>query len=109
ISNVVRDFTPVGIDEEHLNLRIESFALHQNYPNPFNPDTRIKYQVARKGNIHLAVYNVLGQRVQTLLNRIHETGSYSVTFNATGIPSGIYYYKLTAGSLVQVRKMVLIK
>ena len=109
ISNVVRDFTPVGIDEEHLKLRIESFVLHQNYPNPFNPDTRIKYQVARKGNIQLAVYNVLGQRVQTLLNRIHETGSYSVTFNATGIPSGIYYYKLTAGSLVQVRKMILIK
>ena len=88
---------------------IESFALIGNYPNPFNPNTIIKYELPITNEVTLVVYNALGQKVRTLVNKRQESGKYSVSFNASTLSSGIYYYRLSAGSFVQVHKMLLVK
>ncbi len=88
--------------------------LRQNYPNPFNPTTIIEYSVFSNPNskgsfVNLSVYNVLGELVRTLVNEYKQAGRYSVEFNADGLPSGIYYYKLTSDSEIIVKQMELIK
>ena len=88
---------------------ITDFVLLGNYPNPFNPVTAISYQIAAASRVNLAVYNALGQRVRTLIDRQQEKGEYSVSFDASALSSGVYYYKLTAGSFVQTQKMLLLK
>ncbi len=87
----------------------EKFSLSQNYPNPFNPNTVIKFQVASSKFVKLIIYDVLGREVATLVNQQMQPGSYSVEWNGTNFPSGIYFYKLTAGDFIQSKKMVLIK
>ena len=99
--------TSVGIDDE-LN-EVTEFALEQNYPNPFNPTTNIKYSVGETGPVNITVYNVMGQKVAELLNTTKNAGSYQLTWNATGVASGIYYYRLTAPGQVLTRQMTLIK
>lgn len=85
------------------------FELSQNYPNPFNPVTTIKYNVAKAGNVRLAVYNSLGQEIETLVNEFKEEGYYQVSFDAIELPSGVYLYKLEAPGFTQVKKMILNK
>lgn len=85
------------------------FTLEQNYPNPFNPTTEIKYQLPSNGFVTLKVYDVIGRNVSTLISERQNAGEHSVTFNAVGLPSGVYFYQLTAGNLVQTRKLMLIK
>jgi hypothetical protein len=85
------------------------YALQQNYPNPFNPTTTISYSSPLKSQVSLVVYNTLGESITQLINEEKEAGKYSVEFNASGLPSGIYFYKLQAGSFVENKKMVLIK
>ncbi len=87
----------------------KGFALFQNYPNPFNPTTNIGYRVADVGLVILRVYNVLGQRVETLVDRVEQPGSYEVQFNGSGLASGVYFYRLVAGGISVERKMVLVK
>ncbi|MCL5021379.1 MAG: T9SS type A sorting domain-containing protein [Bacteroidetes bacterium] len=86
-----------------------SFSLSQNYPNPFNPATTIRYSIASPGNVALKIYNVLGQEVTTLVNQRQTAGNYIVTFDASRFASGVYLYRLSAGSYNSVRKMVLLK
>lgn len=86
-----------------------SFQLEQNYPNPFNPATKINYTVDKAGPVSIKVYNTLGQEVATLLNQNLQPGSYQVTFDGSALASGMYIYKMTAGSFSQSRKMVLTK
>ena len=85
------------------------YALEQNYPNPFNPVTIVRYQVPAAGHVVLSVYNLLGQRVGTLVNGPQSPGYKSVSWDASGVPSGIYYYRLTAGTFTATRSMLLIK
>jgi hypothetical protein len=86
------------------------FALSQNYPNPFNPTTEINYSVEKQSLVNLVVYDALGREVATLIkNELKPVGSYNLTFNAGNLPSGIYFYKLTAGDFTDVRKMTLLK
>jgi len=100
-----------------IEVSIESpneFLLSQNYPNPFNPITKIKFQIpgqARNDNalVTLRVYDVLGNEITTLVNEEKPAGEYEVEFDGTGLPSGIYFYQLKAGSLVETKKMVLLK
>ena len=88
---------------------IDNFKLEQNYPNPFNPSTAIGYQLSAANDVQVIVFNILGQRVRTLVNRRQEAGSYSVIFNGSFLPSGIYFYQLVAGSFTQMRKMTLLR
>ena len=83
--------------------------MSQNYPNPFNPETIINYELPITNNVELSIYNILGQRVATLVNKEQRAGSYEVKFNASNLTSGIYFYKLQSGSFVESRKMVLLK
>jgi len=85
------------------------YALHQNFPNPYNPATTITYSLPIKSQVDLVVYNTLGESVTQLVNEEKEAGKYSVEFNAVGLPSGIYFYRLQAGSFVETKKMVLMK
>ncbi len=85
------------------------FELSQNYPNPFNPTTTIKYSIAKSGLIILALYNLVGEEVSVLVSRQVNAGFYEIEFNATSLPSGIYFYRLQAGNFVETKKMVLMK
>ncbi|MBD3409765.1 MAG: T9SS type A sorting domain-containing protein [Ignavibacteriales bacterium] len=86
-----------------------AYELRQNYPNPFNPTTTISYSVPVAGDVSLVVFNSLGETVATPANGYHVEGSYEATFDASGLPSGVYYYRLTAGEFSQTNKMVLMK
>ncbi len=85
------------------------FSLDQNYPNPFNPTTAISYQLSANSFVSLKVYDILGREVTTLVNEKQSAGSYQVTFDASRLASGVYFYRLTAGSFVSVKKLVLLK
>ena len=83
--------------------------LAQNYPNPFNPETLIRFGVTKPCRVVMHVYNLLGQRVETLVDRIHQPGTYDIHFNASGLSSGIYFYRITIGEFTEIRKMVLLE
>jgi hypothetical protein len=86
------------------------FSLSQNYPNPFNPSTAIAFQVMRASHISLRIYDVRGSMVTTLIDGEREPGTYKSSFNAHGLPSGVYYYSLAAdGVVIQTKKMTLLK
>jgi len=98
----------IGIN--NLNNEIsEQYILYQNYPNPFNPKTIINYQLSMFNFVSLKVYDALGKEVATLVNEKQNAGSYKVEFGGSAYPSGIYYYKLSAGEYSESRKMTLIK
>jgi hypothetical protein len=86
-----------------------TFALYQNYPNPFNPSTTISYDLPERARVKLSVYNILGQEVATLVNAEQEPGRYDVKFDASGLPSGIYFYTLQTPYFTKTNKMVLVK
>ncbi len=101
-------------DDEYSIAQIKDYSLSQNYPNPFNPTTKIKYTIPIVGNqnpvsVKLKIYNIMGQEIATLVNEIKSPGEYEVEFNGKGLSSGIYFYKLEAGSFVSVKKMILLK
>jgi hypothetical protein len=100
--------TFVGINQISTEAP-NNHTLTQNYPNPFNPSTIIKFQIPKSGFVNLTVFDVLGKEVQTLVNQQLSPGTYSVDFDGSTLPSGIYYYRLESGSFTETKKMVLIK
>jgi hypothetical protein len=82
------------------------FGLAQNFPNPFNPTTSITFGVARRSALRLVVYDLLGRKLMTLADGVYEAGTYSAKADFTGRASGVYFYRLEAGSFQQVRKLV---
>jgi len=86
-----------------------TFSLEQNYPNPFNPRTRIHYQIPNSSDVELAIFNLLGQKVANLVNEHQSPGRYVTDWNANNLAAGIYYYRLKAGTFMQVKKMVLLQ
>ncbi|MBU2447260.1 MAG: T9SS type A sorting domain-containing protein [Bacteroidetes bacterium] len=91
----------------------KEFTLSQNYPNPFNPSTKIQYSLRNAGFVSLKVFNLLGREVATLVNSNQEAGSYTVPFNTSeaklNLASGVYFYRLEAGSFVSTKKLILMK
>jgi hypothetical protein len=87
----------------------KTFSLLQNYPNPFNPSTQISYQVPSNSRVSLKVFDLLGREVTALVNEVKSAGTYTATFNADKIPSGVYFYQLSAGNFLQTKKMVMLK
>jgi len=91
------------------NLIPKRYDLSQNYPNPFNPSTTIKYQIPNSGKVTLTLYNVLGREIKTILNSYQNAGQYEIKFDASGLPSGVYFYKLTSGLFSDLKKLILVK
>ena len=85
------------------------YSLEQNYPNPFNPTTTIKYSIKKAGLVTLKVYDILGKEITTLVNENKTAGNYSVNFNASNLPSGIYFYRLKSGSFLATKKLIFMK
>jgi len=100
--------TNTGINVSHQNGPRE-FFLFQNFPNPFNPSTTINYQLKRQADVKLAVYDLSGRLIETLINRIQNAAEYTINFNAAGLASGVYIYKLNTGSFEQSHKMLLLR
>lgn len=94
---------------EQLTLTADDFTLAQNYPNPFNPVTTIQYSISQRSDVTLKVYDVLGNEIAILVNEEKEKGVYSVNFDASALSSGIYFYRLQAGSYIDTKKMILLR
>lgn len=97
----------VGVN--HINENASEFSLSQNYPNPFNPNTNIKFSVDKNTFVKLSVYDILGREISNLVNQDLNKGYYSIDFNASGLPSGVYFYKLSAGGVSFTKKMMIVK
>lgn len=100
--------TATGV-EENKSILPTKFELSQNYPNPFNPSTTIKYQVPQNSFVNVSVFDILGNQVKTLVNEEKAAGSYDLKFDASNIPSGVYFYKIQTSSFTQTKKMILMK
>jgi hypothetical protein len=88
----------------------KSYDLFQNYPNPYNPQTRIPYQVPASERVSIVIYNVLGETIATLLdNEVRQPGYYEAVWNGSAFPSGMYFYRLHAGSFTATKKMLLLR
>lgn len=94
---------------EHTEHLPETYRLYSNYPNPFNPLTRIKFALPEPEHVELIIYNIIGQKIVTLIKKTMNAGEHEIDFNADNLSSGIYYYKLHAGEFQDVKKMVLLK
>ena len=91
------------------NYSASEFILRQNYPNPFNPSTQISFTIPHSTFVNLEVYNALGERIKTMVNNFMAGGTYTYTFNAERLPSGVYYYQLKTDNYSRIRKMLLLK
>ena len=100
--------TTTGIKNDDVILPT-TFALKQNFPNPFNPVTTISYQLPKSTFVNLSIYNVVGQLVETLVNEHKNSGYHSVTWNASGIGSGLYFYRIESREYTETKKCLMLK
>lgn len=100
---------PTGVGEENSNSLPTESSLSQNYPNPFNPLTTIGFTLREKSHVVLKVYDLLGREVATLVDEWLSTGNYTRVWNAASMPSGVYFYRMQAGSLIETKKLVLLR
>jgi len=98
----------IAVENEVSQIPYE-YNLFQNYPNPFNPSTTISFQIPETGNVKISIFDILGRLTDIPLNEVKKAGNYNVVWNALNLPSGVYIYKIEAGSFTDVRKMILIK
>jgi len=98
-----------GEPTEAQTLMPSEFGLNQNYPNPFNPTTEITFSLKQSGHANLTVYNIRGQKVTTLANGVFGAGTHTVTWDAVDFSSGVYFYRLEANGMVEMKKMILLK
>jgi hypothetical protein len=98
-----------GIEKDMQNALPKEYSLAQNYPNPFNPSTMINYSMPKTGLVTIKVYNILGKEIATLVNEQKTAGNYSVKFTASRYASGVYFYRMQAGSFIETKKLILLK
>lgn len=101
--------TIVGVENDYDDYLPSSTKLFQNYPNPFNPETIITYSLSISGPTSLVIYNLLGERIETLIDQYQSIGNYSYKLNLSGLPSGIYIYTLNSGNIISSKKMLYLK
>jgi len=106
---ILDGFGATSVPLTHQPTVVTHYSLAQNYPNPFNPTTDIRYQLPVQGKITLTVYNTTGQEIATLIDGNQAAGTYQVNWDAGDLPSGVYFYRLTANGFQDVRRMMLIK
>jgi len=99
----------VSVEDPHSVLILKEYILHQNYPNPFNPKTKISWQSAVGSHLVLKVFDVLGKELVTLVNEYKPAGGYEVDWDASGLPSGVYFYQLRTENYVETKKMILLR
>jgi len=107
--NYIAEFTDSPVYVKNTTKLPSNYRLNQNYPNPFNPSTVIRYALPEAGNVLLEIYNILGERVTTLVNEDMNAGIHEVNFNAQNFSSGVYFYRLKAGNFSQTKQMILLK
>ncbi len=107
-SIIEAELTPTSVEQIN-DFEPDNFQLEQNYPNPFNPTTIIRYSIPESSFATIKVYDMLGNEVETLVNEEHPAGNYEVDFNAEGLSSGLYFYKLQTDNFVGTKKMLLLK
>lgn len=98
-----------SVYEDYSSIVPSQFTLNQNYPNPFNPQTTIEFALPQSGYVRLDVFNALGVRAQTLVDGYRNAGTYAIKFEPHGLPSGVYFYRLSTGNAVQTKTMTLLK
>lgn len=103
------DTITISITTDVNDDKLNSFELDQNYPNPFNPTTNISYSLQEASNVEMIVFNALGEKIAILENKFQYEGRHSVIFDASNFPSGVYFYRISAGDFVQTKKMMLIR
>jgi hypothetical protein len=103
------ELDPTGIDDNDKDLIPVDFKLSQNYPNPFNPSTKIEYSVPTTEFVNITVYNVLGMHITTLVDEQKTAGNYEILFDASEIPSGVYFYRLATSDFTSTKKMISLK
>ncbi len=99
----------LSVDSEFEQEAPDKIQLGQNYPNPFNPSTNIPFELSKASTVNIEVFNLLGQRVATLTNELFAAGRHTIAWNASNYSSGMYFYRLTAGDIIQTKKLMLIK
>ena len=105
---VKKEAVPVSI-EERAGKTPSRYELSQNFPNPFNPFTQIRFALPRRIHVYIDIYNILGEHIQTLVDEVYDAGRYSVRFDASHLPTGVYIYSMRAGSFIKSGKMILTK
>jgi hypothetical protein len=101
---------PTSVENTTTQAKVPlQYGLEQNYPNPFNPSTTIRFKMPSKGFATLKVYDMIGREVRTLVNGLREAGTHDVKFDASDLPSGVYFYRINAGAFAETKKLVLIK
>jgi hypothetical protein len=103
----IANLNPSDVDD--TDNKSLMFSLRQNYPNPFNPATKISFSVPHSDIVQIKVYDLLGREIKTLLNEFKLPGTYEIEFNASGLASGIYFYRIISGSYSAVKKMILLR
>jgi hypothetical protein len=106
LTNKFDEVMPV---DDQITEILTEYRLYQNYPNPFNPSTTIKYSIPEDGFVKLAVYNMLGEQVSTLVSNMQKAGRYEVNFNASGLSSGVYVYRIESANFTSSKKLILMK
>lgn len=107
--NLTAQLSEISTDVIRSNETPTSYNLFNNFPNPFNPTTNIKFSIPENGFVNLTVYNLLGEKVATLVNNYKSSGTYSIEFNATNLPSGTYIYTINSNNYIQSKKLILLK
>ncbi len=103
------NITVTGVEDSQNKNIPENYTLYQNYPNPFNPSTTIKYSIPQASFVTLKIYDILGREVTSLVNGDKPAGTYNVEFRGSNLSSGVYFYRLQAGSFTQTKKFILMK
>jgi hypothetical protein len=106
-SRLAVTFAPLAIAQEDVAPR--QYELSQNYPNPFNPSTTIKFELPKASHVSLTVYDILGREVTVLVNEKRDAGVHEVKFDGSNLASGVYFYRLKAGDIVQSKRLLLLK